>query len=132
MRIEWNGKKLTKKRALFLCWKLWEWLGESGDCSKWRWPRWEHNGGRVAYMELECPCCEYMRQNRTPEEVASNTDIACRNWCLLWGYWKDGCLSTGASPDSPYDIWDNARDAGKRIKYARRIAAAAKRRYEKL
>lgn len=131
MRIEWNGKKLTKKRALFLCWKLWEWLGKTGSDDKYAWTHWEHHGGKVKSVSLQCLLCEYMRQNRTEEEKAGRDNSSCRNWCLLWDYWKQGCLSS-SKKRSTYDLWLDAEEDKDRTKYARSIAAASKRRYKKL
>ncbi len=76
MRIEWNGKKLTKKRALFLCQKLWEWLGKNPGKEKFEWPHWTYNGGKVSEMECACPCCE----------IAWDIDKGCPK-CPLLSYW---------------------------------------------
>jgi len=117
MRIEWSGKgKLTKKRALFLCWKLWEWLGKDGIRDKDRWPHWKRNGGEVNHMLYHCPVCE-----------KAGGFENCKN-CLLIDYWPMGCMDE----DSTFIAWQNAGYTPEATKYARRIAAAAKRLYEKL
>lgn len=118
MKIEWNGKKLSKKRALFLCWKLWAWLTKTGTHDKEKWPEWKANGGKVSEMPpFDCPCCVYDESN------------GCES-CPLSDYWGSGYRTCVGSPTA-YKKWCSApkRD---RPKYARRIAAAAKRRYEKL
>ena len=118
MRIEWNGKKLTKKKALFLCWKLWEWLAENPGEKKWAWPEWKNNGGKVKSMAHDCPCCEVGHQLHDCPE------------CPLKGFWpKESNFSVACNQNkSPFHLWTKTGEA----KYARRIAAAAKRRYEKL
>ena len=121
MRVEWNGKNLTKKRALFLCWKLWEWLGKNPDKDKDDWPEWDYNGGKVHNMNdaADCPCCEY--NDNTMQSAG------CEE-CPLRGFWKrdNYCLNSG----SQYCQWVFAKT--NKPNYAKRIAAAAKRRYEKL
>lgn len=123
MRVEWNGEgKLTKKRALFLCWQLWEWLGESEDNRKTEWPEWENKGGRVAYCDSFCPCCEY-NGNTMGERKCSS--------CPLGDYWpklKYRRIAKCEEPASPYNQWLETH----KPKFARQIAAASKRRYEKL
>ena len=118
MRIEWNGKKLSKKRALFLCQKLWEWLGRTGSGDKEKWPQWVVNGGKVHEMApFNCPCCVY------------DIDSRCEA-CPLGDYWGNGYHTCVQNPTA-YHKWCSAKKKDRK-KYARRIAAAAKRRYEKL
>jgi len=122
MKIVWDGKgKLTKKRALFLCWKLWEWLGENPRKEKSQWPEWKANKGRVQKTKKHCPCCEIGIESTGCHE------------CPLKGYWSryEG-RGECEYYDSPYSKWGDESGPKKRTKYARRIAAAAKRRYEKL
>lgn len=124
MRIEWKGEKLTEKRALFLCWKLWEWLAENPDKCKSQWPEWKYNQGHVEEMNSDCPCCEFAGRDKEGKRQCHK--------CLLWTYWGSGKVKYACErQSSPFNKW--SKIIGKNaIKYARRIAAAAKRRYEKL
>lgn len=123
MRIEWNGGKLTKKRALFLCWKLWEWLAKNPFDLKKNWPEWKANGGKVSACLHWCPCCEMCRMD-------------CLG-CPLIDYWGPLKIKMACeyNKNSNWKGWIKERPDGipaNRAKYARRIANAAKRRYEKL
>ncbi len=129
MRIEWNGGKLTKKRALFLCWKLWEWLAENPGKRKRDWPEWKHNEGEVTRMYLGCPCCEVGFDYDVFDQPSDNNCLRCP----LIAYWpktkerKVPC----EQPKSAFRLWD-LETPRHQAKCAKRIAAAAKRRYEKL
>lgn len=133
MRIEWNGKKLTKKRALFLCWKLWEWLGENPGQNKCDWPEWEMNGGKVHDMEEanECSCCQHAWELESEEE-GTDDGPNCNN-CLMLKFWTKRTYRYGAPccrEESAFKKWSPWNKST--MKYAKRIAAAAKRRYEEL
>ncbi|KKL98788.1 hypothetical protein LCGC14_1820840 [marine sediment metagenome] len=128
MRIEWNGKKLTKKRALFLCWKLWEWLAENPGEEKKAWPHWVCNGGKVKEMTSECPCCQF-----TPVEPIGEEEDSCLE-CPLYEFWDtSGESSISDEPcmyeSSQFQGWISNKNEPT---YSNSIAAAAKRRYEKL
>ena len=125
MRIEWNGKKLTKKRALFLCWKLWEWLAENPGKEKYSWPHWKVKRGKVERNKYHCPCCEFTG-------MRDEGDEECRARCPLRNYWEGTCLHGRNNVFYRWHCSSGARKQKDRTKYARRIAAAAKRRYEKL
>ncbi len=126
MRIEWNGGKLTKKRALFLCWKLWQWLAENPSKDKGDWPKWKSNGGGVVDMGAHCPCCEFPPEDEFDSPICSK--------CPLVGFWDAprGGSQLCLGNDAQFYKWLVAGDNAETIKYAKRIAAAAKRRYEKL
>ena len=116
MKLEWDGGKLTKKLALFLCWKLWEWLAETGEDKKESWPEWAWNEGHVERMDSYCPCCEYTRAN-------------CKK-CPLFYLWphegEDPCLDD----ETPFGDWLDATTLRARKKYASIIAEAARKEYE--
>ncbi len=118
MKIEWTGRKLTKKRALFLCWKLWEWLTENPGQKKYAWPEWKSNGGKVQDMVFDCPCCE-----------VGHCLYACLD-CPLLDFWpKASSHSVSCRQDtSPFHLWVKTEQS----EYARLIAMAAKSMYEKL
>lgn len=113
IRIEWDGGELSKRRALYLCWKLWEWLGQDAKRHKSKWPHWKHSGGAVRAMNCGCPCCQYSIQR-----------VGGCGKCLLTSLWPLSCCFT----PSRYDIWSKSH--GKRkTDAAREIAAEAKRLY---
>ena len=127
MRIEWDGGTLTKKRAAFLCWKMWAWIVDKitqkmwDECSigpgyeahkiKSMWPEWESNGGKVYKVGTHCFACQY-----DAEEMCDN--------CFLTSLWPDGC-SKGAWGDFIIEP-----DIDKKREHARIIADAAKKVYE--
>jgi hypothetical protein len=115
VRIEWKGGKLTKLRALFLCYKLWEWLAENPGKMKEHWLGWEINGGKVKGMFSECPCCAYSKK------------AGCED-CLLLELWPSGCLKK----KSPFVGWIRAQTPRSRKKYAAIIRDAAKTEYLKM
>jgi len=123
MKIEWSGGKLTKKQALFLCWKLWEWLAETGERKKEKWPHWEWNGGEVEAMKCECPCCEYTWRQFSRRD--------CNLHCPLKTLWPEGCLRTTPKL-TPFQKWRQAKTRQTRKKYALIIANGAKKEYMKL
>ena len=113
IKIEWDGGKLSKRRALYLCWKLWEWLGLDAKRGKGGWPGWRHNGGATKVMNCGCPCCQYAQRNGG----------GCGK-CLLVSLWPHSCCFK----PSRYDMWEKSH--GKRkTDAAKKIAAEAKRLY---
>jgi len=121
MKIEWDGKKLTKKHALFLFWKLWEWLAQKGTVYISLWPHWKENGGKVEKTKTDNFCCEYALQQNIPDNY-------CESDCILNSIWPNGC----AFEPSPYLKWIWAKTLQTRKKYARIIAKGAKQEYIKL
>jgi hypothetical protein len=51
--------KLTKRKALQICYELFTWLAENPGKHKKEWPGWIKYG----YMQNNCPCCEYQIRN---------------------------------------------------------------------
>jgi len=100
--------RLTKRKALEICRKLWEWLRKTGgdDDEKEDWPGWEKYGK----MELDCPCCEYVGSYGRGD--------GCRK-CPLAKLWPGayGCLE----PRSPFKRWGSAKTPRTRRKYAQKI-----------
>ncbi|KKM85245.1 hypothetical protein LCGC14_1290970 [marine sediment metagenome] len=129
MKTEWKGGKLTKKRALFLCWKLWEWLAKNPGKGKGGWPEWEINGGKVKNMPSDCALC----QEYTLRPLDDGDKVGCKYSCLMASFWGGHCDEgdVNSGRESPFYLWLKGTSSD-RSKYARRIAAAAKRRYEKL
>lgn len=115
MRLEWNGKKpLTKIKALYICWRLWEWLAETGTTKKEKWPGWK----TVAACLCFCPCCEQSGQD-------------CEK-CLIKPVWGNPINEDAycESPDSPYQKWKYCGPKARK-KYALIIANFAKKEYLK-
>ena len=110
--------KLTKLKALELCYELWNSLAETGKL-KHEWSGWKDNGGEYeAYVR--CFACEYDGQN---EHRFCNID------CILAEVWKVGhCYKT----DSPYHDWNRAQTIEDRKKYARIIADGCLEEIKKL
>jgi len=132
MKIEWNGGTLTKKRALFLCWKLWEWVAKNitqesmntikrGDSPanevfKKGWFR--HYG--IAMIN-ECPCCEH-----------SHEDCARCLLKVIWPWPETDEDVPCIHSKSPFQLFHTARTVITAKKYAGIIRDAAKAEYEKL
>jgi len=127
MRVEWNGKKLTKKRALFLCWKLWEWLAKTGNVFKEEWPEWKDDG-LVSKCNNYCPCCEYSGEDGYGK-------VNCKKCPLLflWSPHKEmidyACQDNN---NSPYKKWEQVGTSRTRKKYAKIISDYAKKKYEEM
>lgn len=96
--------KLTARKAIEICRKLWLYLEETGGYidSKHAWVGWKKYGE----MHGACPCCEYRKQR----------GLDCED-CLLKGLWGNHC---GHCP-SPYFDWKIAQTKEERKKYARII-----------
>ena len=120
MKLEWDGGKLTKELALLLCWKLWEWLAETGTALKGSWPEWALKGGKVKWMHSGCPCCQHVGQGDGFE------NSACRQKCPLIDLWPHLCMWR----ESPFHKWHIAETPAARKKYASIIAEAARKEYE--
>jgi len=117
--IKWEGARLPLKKALFLCWLLWEWIAEE-DREKDEWPYWARNGGAVRRMPHDCPCCEYVTQR-----VGELTPEQCAYLCPLKELWPQGCTCD----DSPFTLWRGSLQPEQRRGYAQAIAETAKRKY---
>ena len=132
MRVEWNGKKLTNKRALFLCWKLWEWMAETEELAwnKNKWPKWYGNGGKVTFCTNHCPCCEYAGEF---EDTDGLYEINC-NKCPLLHLWSKKKISYACEKDnsSPYYRCKEAKTYKTHKKYAKIISDYAKKKYEEM
>ena len=101
MKIEYKEGRMTKKLALFLCWKLWAYMQRTGSNNKDEWPQWERNGGKVAIMMNDCPCCEYTMM------VYKTTYPKC-SMCPMKGLWGSKQYACQETKDSPYELWRHA------------------------
>jgi len=136
MKVEWKGGNLTKKRAAFLCWNMWEWIAETLTQKEWviagyysidtiknKWPEWSYNGGKVESCHNTCMSCE---------QVATH----CEKCMLLstWGGWDSGsiipCTENVGSPYKNLYGQHRLKTAKAVKKRARLIANAAKKVYE--
>ncbi len=95
-------KRLTKRRALEIGLRLWNWLARDSSRSKKDWPGWK----QVGEMDADCPCCEYMWQHKQH----------CGN-CLV--RWPHGLLCT--EKGSPFRQWYQCRK-DKRKTAAQKVA----------
>jgi hypothetical protein len=132
-----KNEKLTKRKSLYLCWKLWEWLAQTGVRNKYKWPEWNLEDGNVRMCEFTCPCCEYATDWRGVRD--------CKKCPLkeLWRKIKSGYLLEtrgawecdaicGENKESPYHLWERSKSKETRIIYATIIAKAAKKEYFRL
>lgn len=124
--------KLTVKKALEECVKIWEELAESGSPEK----------PEVAWQyENACPCCEYVCRSILfeREEGMSCSTMKCPsfdlmlfnraiNKCPLKSFWPNGCCDTS----SPYYEWDKTSSRERRKDCAKQIANAAAAALKKL
>ena len=99
--------KITKRKALEDCVKIWSELAKTGAIYK---PEWAIE----KYSVNGCPCCRY-----------ADDHLSLCSECLLIGLWPDTCCS----PGSPYYSWDYTKgeDEANRKKYAKIIANYAKK-----
>lgn len=126
MRVEWKGGNLTKKRAAFLCWQMWQWIAGTLTQEKWnevglnidfiknRWPEWDDNGGMVHWCAQDCMACEQCN--------------GCCAKCIMipaWGKRKQCC-----SKGSPYEELWQLKTAKAVRRRAQIIADGAKKVYE--
>lgn len=132
MKLEYDPtkEKLTKKKALFICWHLWDWIAESGSGDKRQWGEWEDNGGKVYKGVDSCPCCEYVR----PTKVYGIRDCSKCPLVKLWSADPYEAGTITAYPcelymASPYKRWKRATTKELRVYYARQIADFAMRAY---
>lgn len=131
MKLEYDPKKekLTKKKALFICWHLWDWIAESRSLDKSKWGEWKGNGGNVHLCSITCPCCEYVRPTCGIRDCSK---------CPLIKLWSGDTYEADAVSypcerfmASPYERWKRAATKELRVYYARQIADFAMRAYLK-
>ena len=123
-----NWRKLTKKDAILICMELWDWLGDDRTAThKTAWPRWRRNGGNVPEMQMNCPCCEYVWQTRG-DFVCSDCPISKSLWGGATAYGDTYCEYY----KSPYKLWSDAKTDKTKNKYARQVAALARKALEQL
>lgn len=120
-----DGKRLTKRKALELSAELWGWLAENPDKGKHEWPRWQSNGGDVAWCIYGCPCCEYVLQKTMCAPFWRGGDDgrydSCADYCPLTSLWPAGC--EGAL--LPYTKWRLGETPAECRKYAKIIRDGA-------
>lgn len=112
--------RLTKRKALKICYDLWIWLAKNPLETKKNWPGWKQYGK----MKNICPCCEYDRIYGAGH---------CRK-CPLADLWpldpENGPNCTNEK--SVYMKWSNALTSKSSEKYAFIIANAAKAGLDRL
>ena len=111
-------KRLTLKRSLELCMKLWTWLRDNPEKAKHDWPGWSRFGD----VDNDCFACEYDRIKTKFGETSCN-HCPLRS---LWG--SKSCVH----PSSPYSKWDWALDTKIRKSNAKKIADFCKKELDKL
>lgn len=118
--IEWDGGDLPKWKALFLTWKMWDWLAENPERSKRSWPEWTYNEGQVSGTDSECFACEYFRRGN---EASGD----CGRFCIMQELWPRGCQADLS--DSPFRYWEKNYGSKSRVHHAQTIADFAKKKY---
>lgn len=113
--------KLTKRKALLLCYKMWDWLSNHPTKDKAEWPGWECNGGDIQKVENHCFACEYDTQNY------KKLNQPCKITCIMRSLWPEGCTYE----DSPFHKWDNPSSRKEWIRNARIIANHAYKLYRR-
>lgn len=116
-------ENLTKKEALRLCYKLWDWLAENPTEYKYDWPDWTYNGGQY-YATRDCFACEYMEQQMT----STNKIVYCTSNCILPCFSSINGCTNGESPYVYYQL-STPKDASK---YASIIRDSTLTEYKKL
>lgn len=98
---------MTKKETIRLHRKLWAWLADNPEKTKYDWPGWE----RRFPPDNWCFLCGYAQQ--------INTETGIRNGCCLLDWETAGhCTDVG----SFYDLYDEAETLGERSEMAKKIA----------
>lgn len=112
-----NKKPTTKKKALRVCVKLWDWMAKTGSYNKSEWPGWAKYGK----MQNNCPCCQIAYTHKN-----------CRG-CPMKKLWPGGDCSC-ENPSSPYQKWKVAgycKSVQMMKTYAKIIADAARKELKK-
>ena len=119
--------KLTKRKALQVCYELWMWLSENPRKNKRDWPKRSTYAKELVYYL--CPCCTYLEQKSNETFITCNnsTEYPTEN-CLLYKIWPDGC----ERHNSPYLKYIKNTQSASRKKYALQIANATKKELDKL
>ena len=76
--------------------KLWLWLSENPDKSKWQWPEWEDNGGEYKESDAECFACDWMNEKWSDlcplqfdeQDFCTGTSQECLGG-LYWRWFKE-------------------------------------------
>ena len=110
--------KLTKKQAIKLHRRLWNWLAENPGKNKEQWPEWEFNGGKVVRMIADCPACEYAHMKQ-------GINFPCDVCPIVWPgfscqHKKDNNIYNGLYQD--WNCEDSDIYSSKRKKLALKIA----------
>jgi hypothetical protein len=74
--------RLTKRKALQVCYELWMWWYENPQKEKSDWPRYHEYE-----FDNDCPCCEYNKQHNN--DSFSVTSNKCCLKCPLLSFWKN-------------------------------------------
>jgi len=109
--------RLTKKRAVQITIRLWEWLAKTGKY-KHEWPQWKHYGD----MAVHCPLCEY--HWRHWQLKRSTIRCVYCPYYQVFGYCNEG--------GSPFFDWSFARTKAKRQHNAAQFVNQLKQIQEKL
>lgn len=111
--------KLTARQALEIGLELWEWLEETGEEWKYKWPKWK----KYETMVGDCPLCEYDTQEYFLDR--------CSN-CLIYWRKKGGLVNHCQSYDSPYSNWLCVATPRPRRFWAGRVAKLHREALERL
>lgn len=113
-------KKLTKKEALTICFRMWDWMARHPD--KYVDYSAKHEVcielGLPKTMASDCAACEYAKQHKKPGKP----------FCALCPLWPSHTNYFCITRLEPYSRWDWATDCEEREKYARIIADLAKKK----
>lgn len=104
--------KLTKKKAIELHRRLWDWLVQNPMKEKWDWSNWEKNGGDIPKCKNDCFLCGYVINQPGGADDDGNPD--CELCPLDWPkgscvFWDDGGL---------FNKWAYAKTPKTKKKYA--------------
>lgn len=128
------GLKLTKKDALLICVRLWDWLYENPEIrDKTEWPGWDalYDTYDVDEFFSDCPCCEWVNQQGYHLMTEDNdfAGLDCSK-CPLTKIFPNGC--TGPVENTSWDTWCVTYDKDKRKLAAKIIRDGSFKELKKL
>jgi len=106
----------TKEDALVACFGLWIDMSITGGSHKRSSSVWEENGGWIERCLNNCPCCEFAKSQKKPEELHR-----CHYCPIKWGGNRKRymCEGVGAAFNKWYAYDGTKKD---RTKWALKIA----------
>jgi hypothetical protein len=106
--------KRSRRKTLFLCLELWEWLRDNPKKNKYDWPGWK----KYKNVKAACFACEYRDYHKK---------AYCSSTCIIpWE--SNGCCSEGGS----YLKWLCTYNNKQRSKYASQVVELIKQAIDEL